>query len=124
MAIEVKLPELGEGVESGDVLEVLVKEGDVVAEEQGLMELETDKATVTVPSPAAGRIAKLLVEPGQTVAVGQVVAHIEAASADSAPSAPAAPSQEEAGAPSGEAAASQPAQSGEQTQAAGSPPPS
>ncbi len=93
MAIEVKLPELGEGVESGDVLEILVQEGDVVSQDQGLLELETDKATVTVPSPAAGRIAKLLVEPGQTVAVGQVVAHIEAGEAASEAEPPPTPSQ-------------------------------
>lgn len=79
MAIEVKLPELGEGIESGDVLEVLVSEGDTVKAEQGLFELETDKATVTVPSPSAGKVVKLLVSAGDTVEVGSVLAQLEAA---------------------------------------------
>ena len=80
MAIDVTLPGLGEGIESGDVLELLVKEGDTVTAEQGLMELETDKATVTLPSPAAGKVIKILVSPGDSVPVGQVVAQLEAAS--------------------------------------------
>ncbi len=78
MAIEVTLPGLGEGIESGDVLELLVKEGDTVKADQGLMEMETDKATVTLPSPAAGKVVKILVSPGDTVAIGQVVAQLEA----------------------------------------------
>jgi len=85
MAIEVKLPGLGEGVESGDVLELYVKEGDTVKAEQSLFELETDKATVTVPSPSAGKIVKLLVKEGQTVAVGAVIVHME--SSEGAPAA-------------------------------------
>lgn len=115
MAIEVKLPGLGEGVEAGDVLELYVKEGDTVKAEQSLIELETDKATVTVPSPSAGKIVKLLVKEGQTVAVGAVIAHMESAEgapadkppADSAPEAaapqPAAP-QAAAPAPAAETA--------------------
>lgn len=94
MAIEVTLPGLGEGIESGDVLELLVKEGDTVKADQGLMEMETDKATVTLPSPAAGKIVKLLVAPGDTVAIGQVVAQLESAgSGAEAPAKPASPPQ-------------------------------
>jgi pyruvate dehydrogenase E2 component (dihydrolipoamide acetyltransferase) len=78
MAIEVKLPGLGEGIDSGDVLELLVKEGDTVKAEQGLMEFETDKATVTLPSPVAGKVLRILVAPGDSVPIGQVVAELEA----------------------------------------------
>ncbi len=85
MAIEVILPGLGEGIESGDVLELLVKEGDTVKAEQGLIEFETDKATVTLPSPVAGKVIKILVAQGDSVPIGQVVAQLEAASG-SAPS--------------------------------------
>lgn len=87
MATEVKLPGLGEGVESGDVLELYVKEGDTVSADQNLLELETDKATVSVPSPMAGKIVKLMVSEGETVAVGSVIAHMDAAD-DAAEEAP------------------------------------
>ena len=62
MATEVRLPELGEGVERADVVRVLVAPGDTVAIDQPLLEIETDKATVEVPSPIAGTVAALAVE--------------------------------------------------------------
>jgi pyruvate dehydrogenase E2 component (dihydrolipoamide acetyltransferase) len=77
MSTEIKLPSLGEGIESGDVLEILVKVGDVVKKEQSLVEMETDKATVSVPSPAAGKILSIAVKEGQTVPIGGVIATIE-----------------------------------------------
>jgi pyruvate dehydrogenase E2 component (dihydrolipoamide acetyltransferase) len=101
--MEIKLPSLGEGIESGDVLEVLVNVGDVVKKDQSIVEMETDKATVSVPSPAAGKILSIAIKEGQTVPVGGVIATIEAAesaapakpasspAAASAPVAPAAP---------------------------------
>lgn len=95
MAIDVKLPELGDGIESGDVLEIFVSEGEDVTRDQGLLELETDKATVTVPSPAAGKVAKILVKAGQSVAIGEVIVQLEGDGAASAP-APEAPAQPEA----------------------------
>jgi pyruvate dehydrogenase E2 component (dihydrolipoamide acetyltransferase) len=111
MAIDVKLPELGEGIESGDVLELLVKEGDVVKEDQGLIELETDKATVTVPSPAAGTVLKILVAPGDAVPVGQLVIQLEAGAGASAPQEPTpapAPEEKPADPPAAQAPASPP----------------
>lgn len=78
MAVDVILPDLGDGIESGDVLELFVSEGETVEKDQGLFELETDKATVTIPSPSAGKIVKLAIAAGQTVAVGEVVAQLEA----------------------------------------------
>jgi pyruvate dehydrogenase E2 component (dihydrolipoamide acetyltransferase) len=90
MAIEVKLPNVGDGIDSGDVLEIYVAVGDTVAKDQGLMELETDKATVTVPSPQAGTITKILVKPGQAVPIGTAIFEMEPSGA--APAAkPAAP---------------------------------
>lgn len=79
MAIDVKLPEIGDGITSADVLEVLVAEGDSVTKDQGLLELETDKATVTVPSPLSGKVVKILVAEGQSIPIGGVIMHIEGA---------------------------------------------
>ena len=73
MNIDFKLPELGENISSGDVVSVLVKEGDVIAANDGVVELETDKAVVEIPCLHAGRVAKLLVKKGDTVKVGQTL---------------------------------------------------
>jgi pyruvate dehydrogenase E2 component (dihydrolipoamide acetyltransferase) len=77
MNIEFKLPELGENIESGDVVSVLVREGDVIAGNDGVIEVETDKAVVEIPCPHAGRVAKVLLSKGQTVKVGQPVLLVE-----------------------------------------------
>ena len=73
MPIEFKLPSLGENVRTGDVVKVLVKEGDVIEANQGVCELETDKAVVEIPCPYAGRILKVHFREGQTVEVGQTL---------------------------------------------------
>jgi pyruvate dehydrogenase E2 component (dihydrolipoamide acetyltransferase) len=90
MAQEIKLPELGEGLTGGDVLDVKVKSGDVVAKGQALLEIEAEKSTVEVPAPVAGRIAELLVQKGDHVEVGQAFCRIETDGA-AKPAAPAAP---------------------------------
>ena len=87
MANQIKLPNLGENIESGDVLSILVSEGDTVAKDQDLLELETDKATMPVPSPSAGKIVKILVSEGDTIKVGAAFMEIEAAGAAAAPAA-------------------------------------
>ncbi len=92
MAIDVQLPELGDGITSGDVLEILVSEGETVKKDQGILELETDKATVTVPSPSAGKIVKILVTAGQSVPIGAVIAQMEPSGAP-APSKATAPTK-------------------------------
>ena len=78
MNIEFKLPELGENIDSGDVVSVLVREGDVIAGNDGVVEVETDKAVVEIPCPHAGKIAKVHVAKGQTIKVGQPLLTIEA----------------------------------------------
>ena len=79
MATEVKLPELGDGIESGDVLEVFVSVGDVIDEGQDIIEMETDKATVPVPSSVAGTVTKILVGEGDTVPIGGALLEVDAA---------------------------------------------
>ena len=73
MALEFKVPELGEGVEKGDVVRVMVKAGDVLKVDQPVFELETDKATIEVPSTIAGTIADVRIKQGDKVKPGQVV---------------------------------------------------
>lgn len=91
---DVKLPALGEGVDSGDVLEVLVKEGDTIEKEQGVVELETDKATVIVPSDMAGLVTKINFSEGDTIPVGAVILTLDPAEPQSTPSAPSASTAE------------------------------
>lgn len=74
--MRVELPFLAEGVEGGDVVQVMVKEGDRVTEGQSLIELETEKATVPVPAPAAGTITRLLVRQGDHLKVGQALVEL------------------------------------------------
>jgi len=71
------LPELGENVTAGDVLRVLVKPGDTLAKDQTVLELETDKATIEVPSSVAGRVTAVTVKAGDKVKVGQLVLSVE-----------------------------------------------
>ncbi len=72
-----KLPELGEQIAGGDVLRVLVKPGDTVAKDQAVLELETDKATIEVPSSVAGVVKAVNVKAGDKVKVGQVILSVE-----------------------------------------------
>jgi pyruvate dehydrogenase E2 component (dihydrolipoyllysine-residue acetyltransferase) len=73
VAYEFKLPDLGEGLTEGEVARWLVAVGDDVAEDQPLVEIQTDKTTVEIPSPAAGKVAQILVEEGNVVPVGTVL---------------------------------------------------
>lgn len=75
--MELKLPELGENIERVDVSAVLVSEGDEVTEDQPVIEVETEKASLEVPSSCAGRVSKLLVSKGDQVSVGQVILVVE-----------------------------------------------
>jgi pyruvate/2-oxoglutarate dehydrogenase complex dihydrolipoamide acyltransferase (E2) component len=73
MNFEFKLPVLGENIASGDVVNVLVHEGDTIKANDGVVELETDKAVVEIPCPRGGKIDKVLIKKGDTVKVGQVL---------------------------------------------------
>jgi pyruvate dehydrogenase E2 component (dihydrolipoamide acetyltransferase) len=73
VAYEFKLPDLGEGLTEGEIARWLVSEGQEIAEDDPLVEIQTDKTTVEIPSPAAGRVAKILAEEGQVVPVGTVI---------------------------------------------------
>ena len=78
------LPELGENVAGGDVLRILVKPGDTIAKDQPVLELETDKATIEVPSSVAGHVKEIKVKAGDKVAVGQVILSVESGGAPAA----------------------------------------
>ena len=79
------LPDLGEGLTEAEIVKVLVREGDVIAEDAPLLEVETDKAQVEIPSPMSGRVAKIHVEAGQTVKVGAVLVTFDDADGRSSP---------------------------------------
>src|SRR5438876_5072509 len=73
MAYEFKLPDLGEGLTEGEIAKWLVAEGDEIAEDEPLVEIQTDKTTVEIPSPAAGKIVRILVDEGEVAPVGAVL---------------------------------------------------
>ena len=73
MAYEFKLPDLGEGLTEGEVARWLVAEGQEIAEDDPLVEIQTDKTTVEIPSPAAGKVARILVAEGEVAPVGAVL---------------------------------------------------
>jgi 2-oxoisovalerate dehydrogenase E2 component (dihydrolipoyl transacylase) len=73
MAYELKLPDLGEGLTEGEIARWLVSEGQEVAEDDPLVEIQTDKTTVEIPSPAAGKVTQILVEEGTVVPVGTLL---------------------------------------------------
>jgi pyruvate/2-oxoglutarate dehydrogenase complex dihydrolipoamide acyltransferase (E2) component len=77
MTTEFKLPELGENVQAGDVINVLVAVGDTVAPDQPVLEIETDKATVEVPSSVSGVVKAIHVKAGDTIKVGQLILTVE-----------------------------------------------
>lgn len=78
---EFKLPELGENIETADVTKVLVKNGDKIDKDQIVLEIETDKATVEVPSEFAGTVKKVFIKDGETVKVGQIIFTFDGADA-------------------------------------------
>jgi pyruvate dehydrogenase E2 component (dihydrolipoamide acetyltransferase) len=103
--IEFKLPALGENIEQGDLVRLMIAAGATVSEGQAVMELETDKAVVEVPSSVSGKIQEILVKEGDKIKVGQVIFTVEnhagAAVAAAAPkSAPVASAQRSASEPS------------------------
>ena len=97
MSRQFTLPDLGEGLTEAEIIAVLVREGDVIKEDVPLLEVETDKAQVEIPSPIGGRVEKVHVQPGQTVKVGAVLVTFS----DDGPATRSAPSAAAATAPRG-----------------------
>jgi pyruvate dehydrogenase E2 component (dihydrolipoamide acetyltransferase) len=77
MTKDIKMPKLSEDAESGTIVEILVEEGDQVEEEQSIIAVESDKASVEVPSPEAGTVKKIKVEEGDELSVGDVILTLE-----------------------------------------------
>ena len=87
MAKDIRLPNLGEGVKSAQVTTILISVGDSVVVDQGLIEMETDKASMEIPSTAAGTITAIHVDQGQDAKPGDIIVSIDEAAA--APTEPA-----------------------------------
>lgn len=102
MAFEFKLPDIGEGLTEGEVVKWLVQEGDVVTDDQPMVEVMTDKATVEITAPRAGTIQKILAAEGETIPVGDVMVVIDDAGAAPAPAAEPAAEPEPEPAPASE----------------------
>ena len=73
MVYEFRFPDVGEGIEEGEIVEWNVKEGQSVKSDEVLGKIETDKAVVDIPAPKSGKIIKILVKPGQKIKVGQIM---------------------------------------------------
>jgi pyruvate dehydrogenase E2 component (dihydrolipoyllysine-residue acetyltransferase) len=98
MAEDFHLPDLGEGITEAQIVRVMINEGDKIAEDQSLFEVETDKAAVEIPSPYTGVAAKVHVTPGQTVNVGDVMISFDT-NGDSKKSEASKPSEDKPAAP-------------------------
>jgi len=123
--MDVRLPKLGEGAESGTVVSVFVKEGDQIQKGQTILELENEKAVAPIPSPVAGKVGKLRVKEGDKLSVGQVILSVENG-ATAAPAAPAeakpAPARAKQPEASAEAREPEPVEDEEAPAESGSPP--
>ncbi len=80
--MDIKIPNLGEGADSGTVAQIFVREGAQIQKDDPLLELESEKAVATIPSPAAGKVTKIHVKQGETVRVGQLIVSVESSGAD------------------------------------------
>ena len=89
MPLEFRFPDVGEGIDAGELVEWHVREGQVVAEDEPMADVQTDKATVTIPCPTSGRVLELRVAAGEMVAVGAVMAVFEPSGAEVGAPAPA-----------------------------------
>src|SRR5438477_13100604 len=83
--MDVKVPRLGEGADSGVVVSLLVKEGDQIKEGQTILELENEKAVAPIPAPVSGTVTKLRVKEGDKISVGQVILTVDTAGAEAKP---------------------------------------
>src|SRR4029434_2096681 len=83
-----KLPELGENIQGGNVVNVLVNPGDTIKQDDPVLEIETDKATIEVPSAVAGVVKAIHVKSGDRVEVGQLILSTEDGAEEAAPAPP------------------------------------
>ncbi|HLF16687.1 MAG TPA: biotin/lipoyl-containing protein, partial [Candidatus Thermoplasmatota archaeon] len=102
MAFQFKLPDIGEGIQEGEIVRWMKKEGEAVSEDEPVVEVMTDKATVELTSPRRGTIAKLHFKEGDVARVGQVILEINESTT---PAGPAAASASPAAKPAAHAAA-------------------
>lgn len=90
--MDIKIPQLGDGISSGTVVSILVKEGDVVKKDQTVLEMETEKAVAPIPASEGGTVSKILVKEGEKVSVGQSIMTLSGGgsttTSSAAPSAP------------------------------------
>lgn len=89
--MDIKVPPLGEGADSGTVATVFVKPGDVIQKDDPIVELESEKAVAAIPAPVGGKVSKIYVKAGDTVRVGSPLIAVEGAEVPAKPSAPVAP---------------------------------
>src|SRR5688572_10404001 len=85
--MDVKLPKLGEGAESGVVVSIAVKEGDQINKGQTILELENEKAVAAIPSSAAGKVTRIAVKSGDRISAGAVILTLDGAGNGAAPAA-------------------------------------
>src|SRR5437588_10766987 len=83
--MDLKLPPLGEGADSGTVVNLFVKEGDQITKDQPILELENEKAVATIPSTTAGTVSKIFVKSGDKISVGQRLLSLNESAAGKAP---------------------------------------
>ena len=122
MATDVTVPALGESITEGTLAQWLKKPGEQVAADEAIATLETDKVSVDVPSPSAGVLTETLVNEGDTVAVGALIARIDqnASAGAPAPAAPTTPAADASPAQQAADATTNPAGAGENPQLRGS----
>src|SRR5436190_3859168 len=83
--MDVKVPNLGEGAESGTVVSILVKEGDQITKGQTILELENEKAVAPIPAPVSGTVTKIRVREGDKISVGQLILVVDTNGAEARP---------------------------------------
>lgn len=106
MTVDFKLPDIGEGVAEGEIVRWIVNEGDAITEDDPMVEVMTDKATVEITSPVTGSVAKILVEEGAVVPVHSVIVQLESSDDAGIPAPAAAPAPSPSPAPAAPAPAS------------------
>src|SRR5215831_12242984 len=97
--MDLKLPHLGEGADSGTVVNLFVKEGDALTKDQPILELENEKAVATIPSTAAGTVSKIFIKTGDKISVGQRILALTDGAAAPAKPAPKADAESESRTP-------------------------